>query len=95
MSLGIAFKHPDDRLDYDLDYRRRGLLAPGETIQSAGIEIEPADELKADALQVFDDTVKVWLSGGENGRSYTVAVTATTSGGRVKESCFKMRVRDC
>lgn len=95
MSLGAVFKNPEDRLDYDLDYRKRGLLASGETIQSAGVDIEPADELQADAVQVFDDKVKVWLSGGENGKSYTVSVTATTTGGRVKESCFKMRVRDC
>jgi outer membrane receptor protein involved in Fe transport len=95
MSLGVAIKSSDDRLDYDLDYRRRGLLAAEESIQSAGVEIQPNVDLSADAVQVFDDIVKVWLSGGANGRTYTVTVTATTTGGRVKDACFKLRIRDC
>ena len=40
-------------------------------------------------------SVKVWVSGGEDGSTYDIEVTAATNGGRVKVECFKIRVKGC
>lgn len=89
-------KRPDDRLDYDVEYER--WLSDGDTVQSADAEIEDAGTvtpLAIDSVQVFGSLVKVWLSGGVDGVSYSVKVTATSTEGRVKEIEFIVRVREC
>ena len=41
------------------------------------------------------NTAKIWLSGGTTGDSATLSVIANTVGGRTKENCFDVRIRDC
>lgn len=40
-------------------------------------------------------SAKIWLSGGAEGDNVTLSVIATTDGGRTKELCFAVRIREC
>lgn len=88
-------KQPADVLDYDVDYS--DFLPSDDTITTpiaAVEEIDPDTDLAVDSVSVSDLVMKVWLSGGVSGTTYKVTATAATSGGRVKEQEFKIRVRD-
>lgn len=88
-------KQPADKLDYDVDYG--SFLPDGDeitTVTAVVEEIDPLTDLVVDSVQVESPVVKVWLSGGLSGSTYKVTVTAATSGGRIKEQDFKIRVRD-
>jgi hypothetical protein len=91
--LAIKIKRPGDSLDYDIDYT--DWITDSDTITSVTTAVVESGELSVDSVQISSPVVKVWLSGGVDGTSYHVEVTAVTSGGRVKEECFKIRVRDC
>lgn len=91
--LGIKQKRPADVLDYDLSYE--DWLTDDDTITTVTTTVSPTGELEVDSVQVANPDVKVWVSGGENGATYDVNVTISTDGGRVKEECFKIRVKDC
>lgn len=92
--LGTIIKQPADQLDYDIDYSR--WLPDDDTITtvSATIDIEES-ELEVVSTSVSESTVKVWLAGGRDGSTYKVTVVIATTGGRIKEADFKVRVRDC
>lgn len=86
-------KQPADVLDYDIDFSQ--WLPDDDTISNTPVvTIEPAGELAATAVQVASPIAKVWLSGGVDKASYKVTVTASTSGGRVKETEFKIRMKE-
>lgn len=90
--LGTKFKDPSDVLDYDIDYS--DWITDGDTITTAATSVSPASELVVDSVQVSSPEVKVWVSGGEAGTTYTITVTASTTAGRVKEETFKIRVKE-
>lgn len=85
-------KQPADVLDYDVSFAHWFPL--GDTITTATATVDPEGELSADSVQVSGLVVKVWISGGLDAKTYKVTVRATTAGGRVKETEFKVRVRD-
>lgn len=91
MTLGITIKRPDDVRDYDVNFSR--WLPDGDTVQSA--TADAGEGLNVDSVQITDTTVKVWLSGGTSGQSYNVDVGVETTGGRAKQTCFRVRVRNC
>ena len=97
--LDTKIKQPADQLDYDIDFSR--WLPDGDTILTVTTHVDPPydeDEqigLKVDSAYVDSPDLKLWLSGGENGSTYKVTATVATSGGRVKEVDFKIRIRDC
>lgn len=91
--LGTKQKRPSDVLDFDINYE--DWLPYTDAITTVVTAVSPTGELQVDSTQVSGQIVKVWLSGGVSGSSYEVNVTVSTSGGRVKEECFKIRVRDC
>lgn len=91
--LGILVKQPTDQLDYDLDLSK--WMPDGDEILSVTHSVEPAGSLVVDTLHVKDLDVKVWLSGGEDGKTYVVSILVGTREGRVKEASFKIRVRNC
>lgn len=93
-------KRADERLDYDVLFDR--WLSDDDTIQSAEAvaQIKSNDpdavtDLAVDSVQVFDTTVKVWLSGGTAKKTYQILVTASSQDGRVKEIPFIIRVTEC
>lgn len=91
MIIGIFQKQPAERLDYDLDYVEWHV--DGDTVVSATVAVAPAG-LTIESHFVNDPFVKVWVSGGTHGATYKVTVTATTSGGRIKQDEFKIKVKD-
>ncbi len=90
--LATIIKQPADQLDYDVDYGR--WLPDGDAVTMAETSVEPQGELIIDSVQLTDRTVKVWISGGVDGGTYKITVTASTSGGRIKEADFRIRVRE-
>lgn len=94
--LGTTQKQPADQLDYDVDFEK--WIPEDDTVTSAIAVASTIDDdatpLVVDSVQLSGTIVKVWLSGGTDGQSYTVTVTASTAGGRIKEEEFKIRVRD-
>lgn len=95
MTCTIFLKRSADQLDYELDFSR--WLPDGDTIANAAASVEPADsQVSAVILQpdIGPDVVKVWVSGGEDGKTASIIVTATTAQNRVKQVEFKIRVRD-
>lgn len=92
MNLGTIEKSPSDVLDYDADFGR--WLPTGDTVASAVATVATAD-IVVDAVDVSDDRVKIWLSGGTAGDDGTLTLIATTTQGRTKEVCFRLRVKGC
>lgn len=89
--LGWKKQKPDDRLDYDIDFGR--WLSDDDTITDATAQ---ADEgITVERVQVFGQIVKVWVSGGQVGKTYEIKIVATTSDARVKEESFFIRVSEC
>ena len=91
--LGIKIKRPADVLDFDITYG--DWITDDDTITTVTTTVSPTGELVVDTVQVSNPDVKVWVSGGDDGATYEVDVTVSTSGGRVKKECFKIRVKDC
>lgn len=94
--LGTLTKRTGDQLDYDVDFEK--WLTDDDEIETATAMLVDADEvddmLEVESVQITSPIVKVWLSGGVDGTSYTVLITATTTAGRIKEETFTIRVRD-
>jgi len=90
---GIKQKRPADVLDFDLTYE--DWITDDDTITTVTTAVTPPGELEVDSVQVSNPEVKVWVSGGEDGSTYDIEVTAATNGGRVKVECFKIRVKGC
>jgi hypothetical protein len=88
-------KQPAEVLDFDVDFSSFLSAAGGDTLLSAVSVVDAATiTIASTAVNVVTGVVKVWLSGGTDGTSYKVTVTATTTGGRVKQHEFRVRVRD-
>lgn len=90
-------KQPADQRDYDIDFSR--WIPDDDTITSATAvvtEIDPLTDIQVESVQIVaaDAIVKVWISGGLDGSTYKITVTASTTDGRIKETEFKLRVRD-
>lgn len=75
-------KTPDEVLDYNLSFS--DLLSKlNDTIASHVVEMKTG--ITIDSSSNTDDSVTLWVSGGESYRSYIGKVTITTAGGRVRE----------
>lgn len=90
--LGVRFKAADDRRDADVSFE--DWLPEGDSIVDATADSD-SEDLIVEAVQVFGETVKVWISGGLAGKSYTVSVVVTTAEGRIKRACLRVRVTGC
>jgi hypothetical protein len=87
-------KTPNDHLDYDIDYGR--WLPEGDIITEANAFIADTDvTFTISQVEVTNQVVRVWVDGGADGEESEIAVYATTQGGREKEACFKLRIKEC
>jgi len=94
MTAIAVVKGPADVLDFDIDLSR--WLPEGDYIQSAICSVDPdSDDFAASNVQWSVNVIKVWLSGGTDGATYSVDVVATTSQGRIKTICFAAKIRSC
>ena len=88
-------KQVRDQLDYDVDFSV--WIPEGDIITTSEATLDVTGELVIDATQIDPDTgqiIKVWLSGGVDGKTYTITVVGSTSQGRIKETEFRLRVKD-
>jgi hypothetical protein len=92
MILGTFIKQPTDVVDYDVEYQE--WLVSGDTLVSATVAITPDTDLEEDATYVLADKINIWLSGGLNGSTYKLTVTATTAAGRVRQDEFRVKCKE-
>lgn len=92
MSTVQLEKSPEDVLDYDIHYDR--WLPATDVIASVATSIANTTAV-IDRNEFSPSSVKVWISGGVLGENATVTVVITTQQGRVKEACFRLRIKDC
>ena len=94
-SLPKYRKDPNEVLDYLVDYSAR---LDGDTISTheaftADANGEPVTvDLEVDSSSSDDDTVTVWLSGGELGATYYVCTRVVTAAGRTMDQSFRVVV---
>lgn len=90
--LGTMRKRADDTLDYDVSFEK--WLSPGDVLTDATATADSPDLTVLSTL-LSGVVAKVWLTGGIEGASYQITVTATTAQGRVKEVSFNLRIVEC
>jgi hypothetical protein len=88
MTCDTIKKHAADRLDWVINYSR--WLVPTDIIITASTSLVEGLDLGA---VIEGDSVRLWVSGGESGKSYQSTLKITTAGGRVKTECIKVRIR--
>lgn len=91
MNIGNFTKQPIETLDYDVNYSE--WITTGDNIEEASVGITP-DGLTVESIFINDPKVKIWISGGENGTTYKLTITATTADGRVKQDEFRIKVKE-
>lgn len=96
-------KDPDAVIDYLFDFAPltngrdpsgTDWLGSGETIDSFVIEADPGITVDSSALTDSNRSVRVWLSGGTDGRDYTITCRATTNAGRTEDKSMRLPVRE-
>lgn len=93
MKTEIIVKRPDDRLDYDVKFCK--WLEGNDTLTGATVTVDSASGVVVDDYSFDETKVKVWLTGGTEGKTARVTVEGTTELGRTKEICFRVRIRSC
>lgn len=87
-------KQPGDEQDYDIDFGE-WLDSIDDTPRAVNpIEVTVPPGITLVASELVGRVVKVWLSGGTDRSFYKITITMTTSGGRVKEVDFEIRVKE-
>lgn len=87
-------KQPADTQDYDIDF--------GEWLESISdtprainpITVSVPAGITLVTSELIGNIVKVWLSGGTDKAHYKVSILLHTTGGRVKEVEFEIRVKE-
>ena len=82
-------KTDDGVLDYKIDYTNWILTdtIASSTWEAVGLTIDSSSFTNADTT--------IFLSGGVTGQLYEVRNTIVTTGGRIDERCFNVRIVPC
>lgn len=89
MSLSWPAKDPDAILDYDLDWSS---WLGDDTIATSTWLLD-AGALTISSNSKTDTATKVWLSGGELGKTYSLTNRITTAGGRTQDQTVTLKIR--
>jgi len=89
--LGKFVKQPIEVQDYVVDFST-WLTGLNDTVQSHTVAAETGIVVNSSVMT--GGAVQIWLSGGTDGMTYKVTVTLTTVQGRVKQSEFKIKVKE-
>lgn len=92
MSLEYKMKRPADILDYDVRFDQ--WLEENDRIVGWVAKIENSTAV-IDRGDYANQSVRLWISGGDDGDSAFVDITITTALGRKKSYCFRLRIREC
>lgn len=90
MVLKSFTKDPDATLDYVFDWS--DWLASAEVITSMTATVETGLTLDSSSSTISSATL--WLSGGTDGKTYTVSCKITTSAGRIDERSINIHVKN-
>jgi hypothetical protein len=91
MLLSTFDKQPSDTLDYNIDYSE--WIEDDDAPASATVSVTGTG-LEHENTEILGKVVRVWLSAGDDGTTYTVTVTTTTVFGRVRQDEFKIKVKE-
>jgi len=93
--LGKFAKRPDERKRYTIEYGE--WLDSGELLTTVTFKVTPATDspFVIDGYLIGESgtLVSFFASGGNDGETYDVVVTANTTGGQIKESRILFFVR--
>lgn len=90
--LPTRMKGSEDRLDYDVDFRK--WIPDGDRIMSA-VASSSSENVSVTDYVIDTPTVKLWIEGGEPGETAIIRAKITTQQGRIKEVCFRLRITNC
>lgn len=93
MSRDMRVKAPAETIDYDIDFEPF-LENRGDTLESVEVVVSGSTATVLHS-QIIGKTVKVWIDGGADGETADIEVTAHTAGGRTKQFCFRLRIKEC
>ena len=93
-------KQPNEALDYDIVFSE--VIPDGDTVTGTLISVDGsvfAPSFSSDGLDISvsngtTTTPKLWISEGTDAATYLVSVQVSTSGRRIKESDFRMVIRE-
>lgn len=85
-------KQPAEILDYDIE--AGDWLTSDDFIVTATSTSDTGITVQSTTVQPDQRSVKVWIAGGTSGTTYKIQVTMTTDAGRVKETEFRIRVKE-
>ncbi len=85
------YQRPGDELDYEVSLER--WLDDGDTVSSA--TAVAVGNSTVSAVSNDTDSVQFRVSGGADGDTTTITVTATMSSGQVKTVPIDITIRDC
>lgn len=91
MRLGTVHQQPGERDAWSVDYGDD--MSTGDEVANATITIDPPG-LVLDDHVCLPTRVRLWLTGGTIGTTYTVFITASTKDGRIMKDQFFMKIRD-
>lgn len=100
MILDRKEKQPAEVKDYPIDYTEwLAEISGGDTLASAVATVVCTSDstdtaLVVNSVSVSATGIAVWLSGGTDGQTYKVTVTVTTTGGRIDQSEFIVKLKD-
>lgn len=89
--METVYKQPADVLDYDANFER---WLPEEASITTIEAKSDIDGINIDAVQNLGQKVKVWVSGGVDRATYKITVTVGTDMGHVKETEFRLRIKE-
>jgi hypothetical protein len=82
-------KDPNAKLDYGIDWSL--WLETGETISASIWTL--VDGIVGTAASFSSTQTLIWISGGDDGKSYHIANRITTSAGRIDERTLLIKVK--
>lgn len=92
MKLGKFTKQPLEREVYAIEYDAD--MPNNDAVQGVVLNVFPVDGLTLSAIITTLTRVQLWASGGINGVTYKITVTATTISGRVLQDEVLLKIKE-
>jgi len=93
MRLATMIKKPNETLDYDVLFYK--WLKKDDHLDNVQASLSTGATLMVDHIDLADKAIKFWFKGGDIGEEASVSFTVTTLKGRIKQGCFKVKIREC
>jgi hypothetical protein len=95
MIIGVVLKQPIEVVDYDIDCATLFNDDDTDDVDSVTIDVTPAGGVTIiPAIAPDKQSVKLWISAGDNFTEYKAEVNVTSVAGRVKQDEITIIVED-